>query len=112
MEKSAQSAQIQPSEILEATDFDKELAPRLKSIAAENPEHIQIICDHLQEHVTVPEYEYKEQHKKNVIAFLLAPEITHEQRFLFHRMVANANNKTAKRLLRDAKLATTILNGM
>ena len=109
---------IQPEEILESKDFEKDIAVRLRRIISgdgqgKRIDRLKTICTRLQLAVTKADYEFKETHKKNVIDFLLNKEMDSSLRFTLHRSIVNAENSSvSKKLLRDARLAKAILKGL
>jgi len=108
---------IQPEEIIEATDFKKDIAPRLKKIVSgdgfKRTDLLNTICTRLMLHLTSGNYRFDEKHKKNLVEFLLNEEMDSSLRFKVHHGISNAKNgKQSKKLLADARLAKTILKRM
>ena len=116
--KFVQNTLIQPEEILNAKDFDKEISARLKRIISgdgqgKRIDRLKTICTRLQLALTKEGYTFQEQHKKNVVDFLLNKEMDSSLRFTLHRALVNASNSNVtKHLLRDARLAKAILAGL
>ena len=60
-----------------------------------------------------PDYEYKELHKTNMVAFLLNEDMDSALRFSLQRALLNARGSSkTRKLLKDPKLAALILEGL
>ena len=115
--KHVQSTLLQPDEILGAQDFDKQVALRLKRIIkgdgqGKRTDRLKTICTRLYLHVTQDSYKPQENHKDNIIKFLLSKDMDAPILFNLHRLIANSNSKVAKELMRDARLAKYILKSL
>ena len=108
---------MQPEEILNAKQFNKDIAPRLKRIISgdgqgKRTDRLKTICTRLMLYVTDEYYKVEDNHKDNIIAFLLNEEMDAALRFNVHRHIANAKTKPCRNLIRDARLAHIILAGL
>lgn len=115
--KFVQNVLIQPEEIIEAEDFAKDIAPRLKRIVSgdgyKRTDLLNTICTRLLLHLTSKHYRYDQKHKKNLIDFLLNKEMDQSLRFKLHHGLSNASNgKTVRQLIKDPKLSREILKNM
>ena len=115
--KHVQSTLLQPEEILNAKDFDKEVALRLKRIIkgdgqGKRTDRLKTICTRLYLHVTQENYKPQDNHKNNIIDFLLSKDMDAPILFNLHRLIANSGSKSAKELMRDARLAKYILSSL
>ena len=116
--KFVQNTLIQPEEILNAKNFDKEVAVRLKRIISgdgqgKRIDRLKTICTRLQLALAKDDYVFQEKHKTNVVDFLLNKEMDSSLRFTLHRSIVNSeNSNVTKQLLRDPKLAKAILAGL
>ena len=106
---------IQPEEILEAADFDriaKKLKKQVKAKGVKRSDLLTTICTRLQIYVTSPSYEFKEVHKKNMVAFLLNEEMEPNLRFNLHKACVNSVNQESKKLVKDPKVAQAIVSSL
>ena len=116
--KFIQNTLLQPEEILNANDFDKDVGKRLKRIISgdgqgKRTDRLKTICTRLQLFLTQPEYKFDEKHKENVVKFLLNKDMDAALRFDLHRSLVNADNSTeTKPLLKDSRLAAEIVSKM
>ncbi|MEC7985835.1 MAG: ATPase, partial [Myxococcota bacterium] len=116
--KHVKNTLIQPLEILEAKDFERDVAVRLKRLisgdgAEKRIDRLKTICTRLQIHVTRPEYQFENQHKENMVSFLLNEEMDSALRFNLQRtLLSSKNAPVAKRLIHDRDVGRAILSSL
>ena len=115
--KFVQKTLIQPTEILECNDFEKDVAPQLQRIISgdgyKRNDLLNTICTRLLLYVTKDDYEFKPEHKENMVDFLLNAEMEQSLRFKLHHAIVNSKNaRISKQLTRDARLAKAIISKM
>jgi hypothetical protein len=115
--KHVQSTLLQPEEILNTKDFQKNIVQRLKRIISgdgqgKRTDRLKTICTRLLIYVTDTHYKLEDNHKKNIIDFLLNDEMDAALRFNVHRHIANSKTKACRDLIRDRRLAKIILEGL
>ena len=109
---------VQPEEILNAKKIDTVLGKIkkiVKSKGVKRNDLLSTICTRLQLFVTSPNYIFKAAHKENMVRFLINEDMEAALRFGIHGAISNAPAEIKKqcgKLIRDARLAKTIITSM
>ena len=106
---------IQPEDILDAADF-KPIAARLSELAqgagdAKRIDRLATICTRLYLHIAREDYQPGERHQENLVAFMLHEDLPNDLRYTIYKDLLDRGKPQAD-MLRDPKLATTLLGGM
>lgn len=114
--KFVKSSLIQPEEILGATDFNKDIANKIKKIVSgegyQRTDLLNTICTRLGLFLLSTNYKPEPAHKDNLVEFLLCKEMTGQLRFKLHHMIANSNKTEIRKLIQDPRLANQVLNNL
>jgi MoxR-like ATPase len=105
---------LSPTEILEAKDFKKEIAIRIKQVVSgdgyKRTDLLNTMCSNLCLYLSSDRYKYTEKHKENFIQFCMHPDMQGSMQFKVHHLLSQTEE--TKPLLRDARLANVVLNAM
>lgn len=106
---------ITPEDVLDAPDFSV-TAQRVKEAATakgggRRMDVLSILCTRMHLHLARKTYRPGPTHAANLVAFLLLPDLPNDLRFALHRDLV-ALGATVSDLMRDKRLAATILKGM
>lgn len=106
---------IDPSDILDAKDFTP-VALKISDLSkgegdAKRVDRLSTICTRLYLHLSSNTYEIKDNHKKNLLAFLLLNDLPSDLRFSLHRDLIAISEDIAN-MLRDPKLAKHVIEGL
>ena len=104
--KHVQSTLIQPEEILNAKDFQKDVATKLKRIISgdgqgKRIDRLKTICTRLLLHVTAEGYNSQKTHIKNIIDFLLNEEMDAALRHNLQRAISSSQNEQTKKMFHN-----------
>ena len=108
---------IQPEEILDSNNFDKEIAPRLKKLIkgdgqGKRVDRLKTICTRLQIYLLSSTYKNEKAHKDNLLKFLKFSAMDNALRLGVHKALANSRKPVLKKMLRDKELANKIVDGL
>ena len=99
---------------LEAVDFEKEIALRIKQAVSgdgyKRTDLLNTMCTNLCLYLSSDKYEFQEAHKENFIQFALHPDMLGSMQFKIHHLLSQSEK--TKPLLRDPRLATVVLKAM
>lgn len=106
---------IDPADILDSQNFEP-VAKRLKELAkgagdSKRVDRLATICTRLFIHLSRKGYSPNDNHKANLVAFLLLDEIPNDLRFSLHKDIVGLGS-THRELLKDPQLAKLVLAGM
>ena len=106
---------ITPEEVLDAEDF-KVPAERLKAVVkgkggGRRMDVLSILCTRMHLWLARKSYKPGPNHARNLVEFLLLPELPNDLRFALHRDLVSCGPRVTD-LLRDKRLAELVLKGM
>ena len=106
---------ITPEEVLDAPDFDVTAARIQAAVKGKGTgrrmDVLSILCTRLHLWLARKGYTPAPTHGRNLVAFLLLPELPNDLRFALHRDLVTCGPKVTD-LLRDKRLAELVLKGM
>ena len=117
--KFIQQTLLQPLDILEAEDFERDITMKLKRIVSgdgqgKRTDRLQTIATRLILFVQSKDYAFKEEHAQNLISFLISDDMDSSIRFNTYTRIVNIKKGHARKLYRaiskakNKKLATLI----
>lgn len=107
---------LDPETILEADKFGP-VSKRIKDLAegegdGKRVDRLSTMCTRVFLHVTHPRYEPREEHRENLVQFLLHESLPNDLRLSLHRDLIRDGSDEVKKMLQDKRLAELLLAGM
>ena len=107
---------LQPNDILDSADW-KKTGKHIESISTEKNgmqrlDRISTMCMRMYFFITDDKYKAKENHKENLINFLLHESIPNDLKMSFYFDISKEGSESIKQLVSDPRLSKLLLNSM